>query len=327
MLSMFARPDVIRAVATAWQTRQIAGEVSREGSTLHMMLSRLVHVGEWCGAEPDAMAEMRNLLDKLRKATPSHGRMSVIRRDWIRAFAREPAQQRAVHAMPDVLMREARGLIARWSELGQKERMRALHLGIAATQSALLFRASPMRARNLRCLTFRGEGAQLHRDGEDRLAISIPAELVKNRRRIEAICDDDVAPVITWYLAEIRPRLISSHPYGHDRIESDLLFPSTRIGEPMDSSTFEDHYARGCAAIGVDMTLHQARHVSATLILAVDPGAWSAAAAVIGDTESTLRKYYAWIDDDRQTAEGRTLLQQARKSASSHKRGHHGKAA
>lgn len=326
-LSMFARPDVIRAVASAWQTRQINGEVSRESGTLHLMLARLVHIGEWCGAAPSAVAEMRGLVDKVRKATPSHGQMSTPRRDWIRDFARQPAQQRAVHAMPDKLMRQARALIARWPELGQKEKMRALHLGIAAAQAALLFRASPLRATNLRCLTFRGAGAQLYRNGDDDLVLSVPAEQVKNRRQIEAICDAEAAPIIDWYLAEIRPRLISDHPYGHHRIESDLLFPSTRVGEPMDPSTFEDHYARGCSAIGVDMTLHQARHISATMILSVDPGAWSAAAAVVGDTESTLRKYYAWIDEDRQTAEGRALLQQARKSASAHQRGHHGKAA
>ena len=270
---------------------------------------------------------MRTIVERVREATPSHGQMSTPRRDWIRDFARQPAWQRAVLAMPDTLMREARGLVAHWQDLGQKERMRALHLGIAAAQAAILFRASPIRARNLRELTFRGEGEQLYRDGEGCWRLSIPAEAVKNRRAIEAVCDDDAGPILAWYLAAIRPRLISGHPYGHDRVDSDLLFPSTRIGAPMDSSSFEDHYARGCAAIGMAMTLHQARHISATLILMADPGAWSAAAAVIGDTEATLRKYYAWIDTDRQTAEGRHLLQQARKAATSHRRGHHGKAA
>lgn len=326
-LAMFARPDVVRAVAAAWQTRQIAGEVSRESCTLHLMLSRLVHIGGWCGATPEAMAEMRGIIDKARRATPSHGRMSTMRRNWIRDFARQPAQQRAVHAMPDTLMREARALIARWPDLGQKEKMRALHFGIAATQAALLFRASPLRARNLRSLTFRGEGAQLYRTANGDLALSIAAELVKNRREIRAVCDAEAVPIIDWYLAEIRPRLIADHPYGHHRLDSDLLFPSARPGAPMDSTTFEDHYSRGCAAIGIDMTLHQARHISATAILSIDPGAWSAAAAVLVDTESTLRNYYAWIDEERQTAEGRALLRKALKGASHHKRGHHGKVA
>lgn len=322
-LEIFTRPEVIEAVINGWKTRQIRGELSDQSATLHLLVCRLIHIAEWLGAAGADLERLHRARTLLRKSNPAHGTMSPARLAWIKDFARQPQMQRAVYSMPDTLMRESRALLSQWDRLGQKARMRALHLGIAAAQSAILLRGSPMRAANLREITFRGEGAQLHRDARGNLGVAIPAVRVKNLREIEATFDDDAMPVLDWYLAEIRLRLIGDHPYGHPRVDSDFLFPSTRDGQPMDSTTFEEHYARGCEAAGVVMTLHQARHVSAYAILLADPGAWWAAAAVLCDDISTVRKYYGWIDEARATAEGRRMLQQARTEASRHRRGSH----
>jgi hypothetical protein len=78
---------------------------------------------------------------------------------------------------------------------------------------------------------------------------------------------------------------------------------------------------RGCEAIGVDMTLHQARHVSAYYILDADPNAWTEAAAVLGISISTTKDYYAWMDKRKANDEGRRILREARQKARKHKKG------
>ena len=146
------------------------------------------------------MKKLKKVRDKVRKAAKNWDKMSAPRLAWIKAFARSPAQKRAVHSMPESLMRRAKTILDQWDELKRakkhKQRMRALKLGVAAVQSAILFRGSAVRAGNLRGLTFRGEDAQLFLcpDSAD-VDISIPAHLVKTGVEIEAEAEADARPV------------------------------------------------------------------------------------------------------------------------------------
>lgn len=321
--------ETITRVADLWQVRMLDGEVDKEAATLHLTVERLSHIAVYSKfLRKKDRKKLQKLRDKVRNKAKRRGRMSAPRESWIKAFSRSTPQQLAVHGMPEALMREAQKILDDWDRLKKakkhKVRMRALHLGIAAVQSAILFRGSAVRASNLRGLPFRGEDAQLFlADGEQDVRLSIPAALVKNGVEIEADFDDDAWPIIDWYLREIRPRLVQDHPYGHNLADGDWLFPSKRADRPMEETTFADHYRVGVEAVGLDMTLHQARHITVYFILDEDPSALALAAAVLGDDVSTVEAHYAWMDGVKAVIEGRKLLQQSRKQARKHIRGGH----
>ena len=86
-------------------------------------------------------------------------------------------------------------------------------------------------------------------------------------------------------------------------------------------TSFAAHYAKDVEAVGLDMTLHQARHITAYLILSVDPSALQLAADALGDTVATAMAHYTWMDGVKANREGRVLLREARSAARKHRRG------
>ncbi|HBZ43053.1 MAG TPA: hypothetical protein DEO85_03155 [Maritimibacter sp.] len=319
--------ETISMVADTWQVRMLDGEVSKETATLHQTVERLSHIAtfsKFLGKKK--RKKLQKLRDRVRKKAKRRSKMSAPREAWIKAFSRSSPQQLAVHTMPEQLIRKAQKILDDWDGLKRnkkaKTRMRALHLGIAAVQAAILFRGSSVRASNLRQLPFRGDDAQLILDLHTAdVRISIPEHLTKNGVEIEADCDEDAWSVIEWYLKEIRPRLINDHPYGHNLTDSDYLFPSKNFDRAMEETTFAEHYRIGVEAVGLKMTLHQARHITAYFILSEDPNAMALAAAVLGDEVSTVEAFYAWMDGVKAVVEGRRLLRDARQNSRKRKVG------
>jgi hypothetical protein len=321
--------DAIETAARAWNARQIDGEVRSDSTTLHTLVCRLGHLAEAHGADATEIARITMIRKRVKDACGRVGLMSARREKWIRDFAANPARQRALHALPEILMRRAGPILAKWDDLkrkgkkgSQRQRMEALSLGVAACAFAILHRGSPLRAANLRCLRHEGDNAHLLHDvttGKRR--ISIPALEVKNRREVDATCDDDAGPVIDWYLREIRVRLVADHPYGVKMMDSDCLFPSTRSDTEMEETTFAKHCRIGGRAAGLDIDLHTARHVTAYVILNANPNAWAEAAAVVNISVPTLKKHYAWLDDQKACAAGRTILREQRSASRRHRKG------
>lgn len=326
-LANICNETVIRQVYNAALERALAEGRPTDRETLHTLVARLSHIATaYLGAKKGERKKLSEIGKRVRKKTSTKGMMPRERLEWIRAFAHNPMQQRAVDSMPETLRREAQRILDRWDELGRarrgNEQMTALSLGIAACIAAILFRDSPVRAANARSIRHEGERRTLILDEKRMTAqINIPGTETKNGAAIDAPVDDDALPIIDWYLREIRPRLIKHYPYGHNLVDSDYLFPSTRPDAEMEETTFAKHYRAGCIRIGVDMVLHQARHISAYFILDADPNAWAAAAAVLCDEIETVRAYYAWMDDRKACATGRSLLKQARTKRRKHVKG------
>ncbi|MCF7777421.1 hypothetical protein GLP59_07125 [Sulfitobacter sp. M220] len=326
-LSDICNPEVIARAANLWQTRAIRGEVRTDATTRKNMVARLSHIADvQVGLSKADRKSMTKIKKQVRKTSPKSDAMSPPRLMWIKVFAKSPAQQRAVHLMPETLQREAKAILGRWEELKKKkrhkERMRALSLGIAAVQSVILFRGSALRATNLRSLPFRGDDIQLHMDTDSGgIELSIPASLVKNNVDIEAEFDPDARTIIDWYLEEIRPRLIEDHPYGCKLVDSDFLFPSMHTDRPLEETTFASHYSVGVEAAGLSMTLHQARQITGYLILSVDPSAIALVAAVLNNSVEVAEAHYAWMDGVKAGREARKLLRQARAESRKHRPG------
>lgn len=313
------------AATNAWiGARQGRGERTDRG-TLHAHVTKLVHLATGYLGISDR--ESRRLLDLRRNRrirTKSVGQMSADREKWLRDFDASPILQRAAHRLPETLRQQAQAVLDRLK--GNRppkacEVMAALRMGVAATMAAVLFRASPLRATNLRHLRFRGENPDLLIDRDaGTVRIVIPGDQVKNGEDIDDDGDDDLLPILAWYLEEIRPRLVGAHPYNRPFRDSDYLFPSTNAA-PMEKTMASGWYGTGCAEAGLPMTLHQARHVSAYWILSVDPNAWADAAAVLHVDEMTVRKHYAWMNGKRANEAGRAKLREARKAARKHRKG------
>jgi hypothetical protein len=313
-------------VATnAWIASREARGLPTDKGTLHAHVTKLVHLAtEYLGINDKERRRLLELRRNKRIRTKSVGRMSADREKWIRNFDASPILQRAAHRLPETLRRQAQAILDRQKSNRlptPKELMTALRIGVAAMMAAVLFRASPVRATNLRHLRFRGENPDFLIDWDaGAVRIVIPGEQVKNGEDIDDDSDDDLAPILAWYLKEIRPRLIAEHPYNRPFCDSDYLFPSTSAA-PMEESMGASWYGFGCTEAGVPMTLHQARHVSAYWILSVDPNAWADAAAVLHIDEMTVRKHYAWMNGKRANNAGRAKLRAARKSARKHRKG------
>jgi integrase len=60
----------------------------------------------------------------------------------------------------------------------------------------------------------------------------------------------------------------------------------------MSPATMAEIWALGDERIGLGISPHECRHAIATLILAVEPGNFAKAAAVLGDDEETVRRHY-----------------------------------
>lgn len=313
------------AATNNWIARREARGLPTDKGTLHGHITKLVHIAT--AYLPISEKERRRLVELRRNKrvrTQSVGRMSASREGWMREFDASPAQRRAASRMPEILQKRARAILARVGTErppAKDELMSALRSGVAAAMAAVLFRASPIRAANLRHLRFQGENPDFRMaDDRNDARVTIPGSRTKNGAFIDDPSDDDLMPIVDWYLCEIRPRLIAEHPYNRPFNDSDHLFPSTTPA-PMERTMCAAWYAIGCEEAGVPMTLHQARHVSAYWILKIDPDGWGDAAAVLHVDEMTVRKHYGWMNEQRATEAGRAKLREARKATRKHTKG------
>ncbi|MCL7466261.1 site-specific integrase [Phaeovulum sp. NW3] len=232
--------------------------------------------------------------------------MSLSRRKWCEAFLQDRNKQAAFFKLPNTLFHSAQEAMRTYDGGSQYQRNTAIKLGIAACAAAI-WTSLPLRISTLLKLTFGGENAdvQIH-DRLRSLVVTTPPDIVKNgyshrnvplsRKR-----GGDPRQIVSWFVKEIRPRLLEAHMSPHLR-RPDRLFGGvsyTRL-----SAIWRDVTLNA----GVSMTPHQVRHAAAT-ILANQPHAdYAIIAALLGDTETTVRKNYVFVNQARLHDEGQNLL-------------------
>jgi integrase len=145
--------------------------------------------------------------------------------------------------------------------------------------------------------------------------ITYPVGEVKNNRVIKVSVYDNDAAIVWRWVSELRPRYaalngIEDSPYlipgaAKPRLLKDNVSLPPGCVAP---STLDAIWDDGVVHIGVTLPPHRTRHAVATLILALYPGNYALVAAVLGDTEETVRKHYGHEDGARAAAEVRKLL-------------------
>jgi integrase len=196
--------------------------------------------------------------------------------------------------------------------------LNALRLyAVAALYAIQLSR--PLRTRNLITLRHRlsphlGKNLRWLKDGEH-AEIRFNSLETKNERTIRVAVVGKDAQILWNWQNIYRPRLIELSGCN----DSPYLFPGaatprlvknglTLPDGTMSPASFAELWAKGDQVIGLGLTPHSCRHAIATLVLAKEPGNFAKAAAVLADSEATVRKHYGKDSGESASSAVRSVL-------------------
>jgi hypothetical protein len=282
--------------------------------------------------EASYMAGLTNIMGRLKEGRAAGKMMSPKVRRWCEALLRDP-QKTAIfdgqHVQYLRLTLEALSTAkaegfdlrklsdpTRMASLPDGARSRAKHLlrrarrfGVLAAYAAIALEGAPYRRQNILGLRHTGpkKTITLHLTGRTPHAvIKFPNEELKNGKSltergeeldpvtIEKRYDLDYGPdILQVYLKEIRPLFPEA-----DRTH--CLFPpvahaeTTETGLP--TGTFDLWLAEGSAEIGLPLSSHNFRHGYCSIAINNGRVSMEDLAKIMGDTVTTLRRHYAWIN-------------------------------
>jgi integrase len=234
--------------------------------------------------------------------------MSAPRREWCEDFLRDRRKHAVFLGLPNTLFRQARKAMESYENVSILEKRAAVALGIAACAAAI-WTSLPLRASTLLKLSFGFENAdvQIHNKRKS-LTVTTSRSIVKNGFEHHAVPlirkpGGDPREIVEWFTRDVRPRLLENHVAAH-------LRDTTKLFGGVSYARLNSIWSDVSLSAGVPMTPHQVRHAIATL-MANEPNAdYALIAALLGDTEATVRKNYVFIDQGRKQTEGQNVLAQ-----------------
>lgn len=145
--------------------------------------------------------------------------------------------------------------------------------------------------------------------------ILFPVGEIKNNRTVKMSLHDGDAAIVWRWVQELQPRYMELNGIAESvylipgkalprLLKDDVVLPRGCVS----TSTLDSIWDDGTVHVGVSLSPHRTRHAVATLILAMHPGNYALAAAVLADTEETVRKHYGHEDGARAAAEVRKAL-------------------
>ena len=234
--------------------------------------------------------------------------MSSGRRDWCEAFLNNHDKQVAFLSLPNTLFKSAQKAMMRYEEGSQYQRKRAVSLSVAACAAAI-WTSLPLRISTVLQLTYGNGNAdvQIH-NTKGNLILTTPPDIVKNgysHRYINLIPKRGGNPheIVSWFTDQVRPLLLQNHIQDHLR-QPEQLFGG------LSYARLNSIWQQVALEAGLDMTPHQVRHALATLMANLPNADYSIIAALLGDTEATVRKNYVFVDQARMHKEGQKVLAQ-----------------
>ena len=249
---------------------------------------------EWVKLGATELAELNRLAARLPKLTSG---LTKKNRAALRQFDDWAAFQ-GLHALPDQL----------WAEV-KRDRRGNRHT-LAKAQAALaigLLLYTPIRLQNLASLRF---GAHLFvRQGRGAIStLEIPAQEVKNRRDLAFDLPPKVARMLLDYANSIAPRIIGHRP---ERLFVNL---DGKAKQPQGVALLIRKTLR--KRVGIELTPHQFRHLSARTVLDTEPGAFETVRQLLGHKSlNTTVTAYTGIDSARAARHHYQIIENALASA------------
>lgn len=162
-----------------------------------------------------------------------------------------------------------------------------------------LLASNPLRAKNLKLLSYRGDNTgQLRQARDGSWRIFIPPEFFKNQagaakdRPYDMPVDEAVWGDIERYLKHFRPLFPGAQETEFVFLSADGRAESNGW-ETLNKRVFQltRQHLLHCPGVGP----HAFRYINGTAILKALPGAWEVAAQVLHDREDTVRQHYAHL--------------------------------
>jgi integrase len=249
---------------------------------------------EWVKLGATELAELNRLAARLPKLTSG---LTKKNRAALRQFDDLAAFQR-LHALPDEL----------WKEVKHDRRHNRYTLANAQAALAIgLLLYAPIRLQNLASLHF---GVHLFvRQGPGAIStLEIPAPEVKNRRDLAFDLPPKLARMLLEYANSIAPRIIGHRP--------ERLFVNIDGTAKHSQSVALLIRKTLRRRVGIELTPHQFRHLSARTVLDAEPGAYETVKQLLGHkTLNTTVTAYTGIDSARAARHHHQIIENTLASA------------
>jgi hypothetical protein len=239
---------------------------------------------EWCGILPSIVAEWRKIVRSVR---PRHlGGMSPRRAAQLRKFD-DPQYRTAWYTASEQLI--ARAEKARQSSGIDDEALCDMQTALAIE----ILQCLPVRGGNIAGIRFRGDPARrnllLPQRSRDPVWVSWRPEEVKNAEYLKARLSESATRTLRLYLAYYYDAALRMRGIA----DTDYLFPSSNPKEPKSEKLINASFKSRMKAIGLDMTLHLARHLAAKIVLDRDPSLLPLVSRLLGHKSiETTRRFY-----------------------------------
>lgn len=178
------------------------------------------------------------------------------------------------------------------------DKSRLTQLGVLAAAAAIEIWGPPLRIDNLRSIPIYGEKPWLFMpSGKRSYALFV---LPKEPTKMKRIIRQKLLPgrtraleILEWYIRVIRPRFAGAET-------SIYLFPGFGAkGGPISDNSLRDWLQLHGRREGINMNPHWFRHAVASLYIRAHPNGHAHVAKLLDDSPETVRRYYAWINDEQ----------------------------
>lgn len=191
-------------------------------------------------------------------------------------------------------------------KLSTAEVGRIRQLGAVAAFSAIETCAAPYRIERMTQFRLSGPKADvlLPSKGIPAARFLLPEVQNKNKRVVAVSMKQDKRnglDTLLWYVKRVRP--LFDEAGG-----SEYLFPAVQSPGPMRKTMLTGWFKKLSRQLGVPMTPHNFRHAIASMLIKRHPGQYEAVAVLLGDTERTVRTYYAWVNARVQIEAAQSLV-------------------
>jgi site-specific recombinase XerD len=232
---------------------------------------------------PNCRKYTEALKGRLKTAVSQSGRklvtMTEKNRHRVAAF-KDPATVRRLLNLPIVLMKKADAV-----EVPTAETARQATIALAVE----ILLANPMRAANLYTLDLERHFQNIGQGNTSQVFVHIDGKEVKNYRDIDFQLPKSAKALLFHFVKRYRPLLLKAHgqPTG-----TCYLFPGTLNGHLDHKHAWQLLGNATEKQVGVRLSTHHFRHVTAYLCLSQMPGAYELVAKALGHADATTTKRF-----------------------------------